>query len=232
LALVRAVLAAGGPAMLFQPVVDLQAGRPVGVEALARFTSDAFLGTEAWFAAADRVSMGVELELAAIRSSTAQLGALPDGVFLSVNASVRTACSIDLDAHLRSLPRDRVVLELTEHAQITDFTEVNGCLAPHRAAGLRLAIDDTGAGYASFHHLLQLQPDIIKLDIELTRDIDSDPARRSLAVALTAFAAEVGAEVIAEGIETEAELQVLRDLHVPWGQGYHLGRPGPLPLVA
>lgn len=102
-------------------------------------------------------------------------------------------------------------------------------LAPFRAAGGRLAVDDAGAGFASLRHILLLNPDIIKLDIALTRDIDTDVAKRSLATALIAFATETGATILAEGIETESELQTLRALGVRYGQGWHLGRPGPLP---
>jgi EAL domain-containing protein (putative c-di-GMP-specific phosphodiesterase class I) len=96
---------------------------------------------------------------------------------------------------------------------------------------MRLAIDDTGAGFASLRHILNLEPDIIKLDISLTRGVDVDRARRALAAALIAFAANTGASIVAEGVETASELSVLRDLGVGFGQGYLLGRPGPLPAT-
>src|SRR5207237_2814930 len=93
----------------------------------------------------------------------------------------------------------------------------------------RLAIDDAGAGFASLRHVLRLNPDLIKLDISLTRRIDTDPVRRALATSLIAFAAEVGATILAEGIESRWELEALRRLGVRYGQGYHLARPAPLP---
>jgi EAL domain-containing protein (putative c-di-GMP-specific phosphodiesterase class I) len=96
---------------------------------------------------------------------------------------------------------------------------------------VRLAVDDAGAGFSSLHHILLLSPDIIKLDITLVRDINRDPVKRALAWSLVTFAREIGSTIIAEGIETAAELATLVELGIPWGQGYHLGRPEPLPVV-
>jgi EAL domain-containing protein (putative c-di-GMP-specific phosphodiesterase class I) len=93
---------------------------------------------------------------------------------------------------------------------------------------VRIAVDDAGAGYAGLQHILSLRPDVIKLDLQLTRNVDSDPARRALSACLVKFADEIGAEVVAEGIETPAELDTLRTLGIRWGQGFYLGRPAPL----
>jgi EAL domain-containing protein (putative c-di-GMP-specific phosphodiesterase class I) len=101
-------------------------------------------------------------------------------------------------------------------------------LAGLRAMGVRVAIDDAGAGFASLRHTLLLSPDIVKVDISLTRDIDADRGRRALASALISFAEEMGMTIVAEGIETEAELKALRELGVRYGQGYYLAEPGPL----
>jgi EAL domain-containing protein (putative c-di-GMP-specific phosphodiesterase class I) len=86
-------------------------------------------------------------------------------------------------------------------------------------------VDDAGAGYASLQHILQLQPDLIKLDMGLTRNVDFDPARRALAAALVAFARDTGSQIIAEGVETTCELEALRSIGVEKAQGYFLGRP-------
>ena len=94
--------------------------------------------------------------------------------------------------------------------------------------GVRLAIDDAGAGFSSFRHIVHLKPDIIKLDISLTRDIDVDLHRQSLASTLVDFATRTGTTIVAEGIETGPQLNALRAIGVPTGQGFHLGRPGPL----
>jgi EAL domain-containing protein (putative c-di-GMP-specific phosphodiesterase class I) len=101
-------------------------------------------------------------------------------------------------------------------------------LEPLRKKGLRLAVDDAGAGYASFRHILRLEPDIIKLDMSLTRDIDTDRTRRALAAALIRFAQETGSKIIAEGVETQSELEVLRSLGISMAQGYLISRPVPL----
>jgi EAL domain-containing protein (putative c-di-GMP-specific phosphodiesterase class I) len=95
--------------------------------------------------------------------------------------------------------------------------------------GVRLTVDDAGAGFASLRHTLQLSPDFIKLDISLIRGIDADRRRQALATGLIGFADELGAAIIAEGIETQAELETLRNLGVRYGQGYFLANPGPLP---
>ena len=123
-----------------------------------------------------------------------------------------------------------MVLEVTEHAPVEDYDQLNRTLRTLRARGIRLAIDDAGAGFASFRHIVRLAPDFIKLDMTLTRDIDADPARRALATAMVSFALEIGATMIAEGIETEQEFRTLRSLGIGLGQGYFLGVPGSLPF--
>jgi EAL domain-containing protein (putative c-di-GMP-specific phosphodiesterase class I) len=131
---------------------------------------------------------------------------------------------------LRRHAQGRVVVEITEHQRVESYDDLTRVRARFRQDGIRVAIDDAGAGYASLHHILKLAPDIIKLDIALTREIDRDPVKRALAVSLVQFAKETDAVVIAEGIETPSELATLRDLAVPWGQGFHIGKPGPIAL--
>nr|WP_247655455.1 EAL domain-containing protein [Stutzerimonas frequens] len=97
---------------------------------------------------------------------------------------------------------------------------------------MRLAVDDAGAGYASFRHILKLKPDVIKLDASLIRNVDSDTGCRALAAALIRFAEETGCKVVAEGVETQEELAMLRRLEVNKAQGYLLGRPAPLGPLA
>jgi EAL domain-containing protein (putative c-di-GMP-specific phosphodiesterase class I) len=153
---------------------------------------------------------------------------LPPELFLAINVSPASIMSGVLTDVLCEADCRRVVLELTEHVPIEDYSAVASALSQLREHGIRVALDDTGAGYAGFRHLLGLQPDVIKLDISLTRDIDHDVSRRALAAALVAFAGDVGAQIIAEGVETEAELQTLAKLGVPWVQGFYVGRPQPL----
>jgi EAL domain-containing protein (putative c-di-GMP-specific phosphodiesterase class I) len=124
----------------------------------------------------------------------------------------------------------RLVFELTEHEAVDDYGPIRDRMEPLLRAGARIAVDDTGAGYASLRHILLLQPQIIKLDRSLTHGVDHDPARRALASSLVSFAHDVGAEVIAEGIETVEELATLERLGAHWAQGFHIARPEPLPV--
>jgi EAL domain-containing protein (putative c-di-GMP-specific phosphodiesterase class I) len=118
-----------------------------------------------------------------------------------------------------------VVLELTEHVPVEDYAVLNAALAPLRACGARVAVDDTGSGFASLRHIIDLHPDIIKLDIAITRGIDTDPSRAALAGMLAGFAVEMGIDVVAEGVETLAQRDRLLELGVVHGQGDLLGRP-------
>ena len=154
------------------------------------------------------------------------------GGFLSLNVSPAVAASPGLARALEGRRLDDLVLEVTEHERVEDYPALLRHLAPLRAAGLRIAVDDAGAGFASMRHVLALAPEFIKLDMSLIRDVHRDPTRRALAAALTTFAQQTGADVVAEGIETAAELRCLQQLGVSHGQGYHLGRPRPSDTAA
>ena len=112
-----------------------------------------------------------------------------------------------------------------------DYEALNAAMQRMRGRGIRLAVDDAGSGFASLRHILQLAPDIIKIDNALTRNVYKDPARRALAAGLISFSAELGATVVAEGIQSRPELDALRDLGVRYGQGFYLGHPGPIAEV-
>jgi len=230
MARIDAASAAGGMHMVFQPIVELEGSGVVGVEALARFSCAPHRSPDEWFAAALAVGRGTELELLAIELAVAQFDSLPSDAFLSLNVSPIAASSAALDACLARIPGNRLVLELTEHTRVRDYDGLRVCLDRFRERGVRIAVDDAGAGYAGLQHILSLQPDVIKLDIMLTRNVDTDPARRALSTCLVKFADEIGAEVVAEGIETPAELDTLRALGIRWGQGFYLGRPATVPL--
>ena len=217
-----------GLAILVQPIMELRTREPVGYEALARFRSLPPRPPDAWFAEAAALELGTHLELATIERALAVLPALPLDTYLSLNSSHRTVRSPELAA-LLAPHAARVVVEITEHEPVYDYEELALALGPLRALGVRIAIDDAGAGYASLRHTLALNPDIVKVDISLTRTIDTDRARRALASALISFAEEMDMTIVAEGIETEAELRTLTDLGVRFGQGFHLARPAPPP---
>jgi len=219
-----------GLEMVFQAIAHLGTGEVIGAEALARFAPEPRRPPDVWFAEATAVGLGTPLELAAVRAAVRRLGDLPPSAYLAVNVSPDAAQSRELAEITRALPTRRLVLELTEHTGIADYGELAEALEPMRASGVRLSVDDAGAGFASLRHILNLCPDIIKLDIGLIRGIDADPARRALASALVGFAGEIDAVIVAEGIETELELATLCALGVTYGQGFHLARPGQLPL--
>ena len=230
--LIRAMIADREWETHFQPIVDLKSGDAIGTEALSRFSDRSVRGPNEWFAEAAEVGLGIDLEVAALDSALEQLPQLPSGLYLSLNASVETIMSDDFESRLDDVPAERIVLELTEHTEVTDYANFAQGLESLRSQGVRLAVDDTGAGFSSLQHVLNLRPDIIKLDVGLTRGIDRDPARRALGRALLTFGLDAyDASIVAEGIETEGELEVLRALGCPCGQGFYLGRPGRLTQV-
>lgn len=218
--------------MVFQPIFSLS-GPMVGAEALARFRGPPKRGPERWFDEADTVGLRRELELAAMRAALSAMPSLPPGIYLSLNASPHTL----LSAAFRKLLAEtadpaRVVIEVTEHARIDDYEKLNAAFDRVRGLGVRLAVDDAGAGFASLRHILRLAPDFIKLDRTLIAGIEGDRSRQALAAGLISFAGRIDATIIAEGIEHPAEVDMLTSLGVAHGQGYLLARPGPLPLPA
>lgn len=211
--------------IVHQPIVDLQTGLPVAVEALCRFSPSPPRPPEAWFDEAEQVGLRSSLELGTAGFALRSLRLLHPDLSMMVNISPATVLSGRLSEILLGADLDRVVIELTEHAQVTDYPALTAALAPWRTKGTRLAVDDAGGGYASFAHILSLSPEFIKLDTSLTRDIHIDAQRQALARAIVSFATELGVSVIAEGVETAAELGTLADLGTPLAQGFHLGRP-------
>ncbi len=214
--------------LVYQPLVDLEAARPAGFEALARFREEPPRGPAAWFAEARSAGLGEALELEAVVRAVRDLPELPGEAYLAVNLSAATVLGGGVEGALAAAPLDRVVVEITEHSPVPSYERLRERLDVLRSGGLRVAVDDAGAGYASFTHILRLAPDLIKLDMGLTRGIDADPAKRHLAAALVRFARETGGEIVAEGVETAEELEALRALGVRFAQGFHLGRPEPL----
>ena len=225
---VSRALQPGALRVVFQPIIDLSSWRRRGVEALARFDIEPSQTPDIWFREAWEVGLGLDLELAAVRAALPALEHLDDDEFLAINLSPQVVTNPDFAAVLPVGTHARLVVEITEHAPVEDYDKLSGAIGKARAAGLRLAIDDAGAGYASLRHILRLAPDIVKLDMSLTRNLQADKRRRALVAALVPFAREIGAIVIAEGIETDAELTTLRAFGAEWGQGFLLGRPGPV----
>jgi EAL domain-containing protein (putative c-di-GMP-specific phosphodiesterase class I) len=224
---IRAILDSEHMDIEFQPIFDLLDCRIVSLEALARFWTEPMRPPSVWFAEATEVGLGVELELAAMRAALLRLDEFPADVAIALNVSPATAvdprfCELLLDV------AERVVIEITEHAQVDDYDALRAALAPLRERGAQLAIDDVGAGFANLRHILRLAPDIVKLDLSLTQEIARDPAREALASSLVGFAGGVGASIVAEGISSDEDLALLRTLGVDYGQGFHLARPSAL----
>ena len=220
-----------GLTMAQQPIIDVESGRCVGVEALARFHDGP--SPDRWFTEAHEVGAGLALERLAVQKALALLPQIPQSIHLSINASPALVVDPAFHRALTDLgnERSRIVVEITEHAAVAGYEHIRAALTPHREVGLRLAVDDTGAGYASFAHVLRLRPEIIKLDRSLLSDIHEDAARRAFVTAIVLMALELDACVTAEGVETAVELEALRMLAVDRAQGYLLARPSTDPAV-
>ncbi|GAB6389263.1 sensor domain-containing phosphodiesterase [Stutzerimonas marianensis] len=225
---IRGVLDERAYEVVYQPIVNLMHNEVVGYEALARFAGRPLRSPEHWFNEAEKVGLQCELEIALVAQALRGLADIRADRYLSLNVSPDTIIGGAVGQLLQDQPLERLMLEVTEHASVRDYGLIAQTLEPMRARGLKLAVDDAGAGYASFRHILKLKPDVIKLDGSLIRDIDSNRDCRALASALIRFGQETGSKIVAECVETEAELDILRELQVSKAQGYLLGRPMPL----
>ncbi|HEU0235125.1 MAG TPA: EAL domain-containing response regulator [Candidatus Limnocylindrales bacterium] len=219
---IGAIIERGAFHPLYQPIVDLESGATLGYEALTRFEDGA--PPDRRIADAAAVGLGRELELACLRRALRDAGSLPAGAWLSLNVSPDTVLDAPSLAAVIGGRGRGLVLELTEHAAVSDYVALRAATDTLRPLA-RVAIDDAGAGYASFRHIVELRPDFVKLDIGLIRSIDGDPARQAVVAGMDYFALKTGCSLIAEGIESEAERDVLRSLAIELGQGYLLGRP-------
>jgi EAL domain-containing protein (putative c-di-GMP-specific phosphodiesterase class I)/DNA-binding NarL/FixJ family response regulator len=212
----------------FQPIVDVESDNAVAAEALVRFPPRDTGLPQSWLAEAAQAGLLVPLELTLCSAALAYLPDLDPDVDMAVNVSPETVLSGRLNEVLTGIPVDRVVLELTEHAHVDDYPALRGALRRWRDRGVRVAVDDAGGGYASFAHVIELEPELIKLDANLIRDVHGNEHRRAVVRAVLAYANEMSVRVVAEGVEAEAELATLRELGVHLAQGFHLGRPRPL----
>ncbi|SIT12099.1 MAG: EAL domain-containing protein [Thalassolituus maritimus] len=211
-----------------QPITALTDRSIQGFELLARLSTDLDLSPAQLFIDADRLGLSSAIGLRVVEKSKEALVTLPSNAYVSINVTPAFLMQCDISGIYTPEEAKRIVLELTEHEEIADYDLLNARLKPLRDAGMRLAIDDAGAGYASMRHILLLSPDMLKLDMSLIRDIDQDRDKQSLVAALRGFAQVQGYMVVAEGIETEAELAELETLNVCCGQGYLLSRPQPV----
>lgn len=211
----------------FQPIHELTTGTITGVEALARFPSHDGRSPDHWFNEATKVGLGGELEFAALDAALHRVSRLPEHLYVAFNLSPETCINPLLPELLKhsGLALNRIVLELTERLAVDEYAPLLASLQPLRRRGLRIAVDDAGSGFSSMRHVLQLRPDIIKLDRSLIAGIDNDLGQRALGAAMVGFATQIGADIVAEGIETQTELSTVIELGMTSGQGYFLGRP-------
>ncbi|VUD67354.1 Putative cyclic-di-GMP phosphodiesterase YjcC [Thalassocella blandensis] len=214
--------------MVYQPILDLNGDKITKFESLSRFTVEPYRTPDVWFSEAAKIGLGEVLEMHALKLALSDMDKLPENVALSLNTSQHNVINGKIAEALQNVDASRVVLEITEHEIISDYSALKKSLDSLRRQGVRLAIDDAGAGYSTFQHILELNADIIKLDISLIQNIHLDKNKNALAKALIVFAKAMGSEIIAEGIENEEELNECRKLGIHKVQGYYIGRPLPL----
>ncbi len=214
---------------VFQPVRRLIDGRVIGYEALTRF--EATWTPSQIFAHARVAERLRDLELATLRAAAEASADLPAGVWLSVNCSPDLLVETEaLVAVLAPVQRE-IVLELSEQDVVSDYRPIADAVA-RLGPRFRLAVDDAGAGFSSLRHILEVRPQFVKLDIGLVQGVATDITRTALVAGFVRFAADAGFDLIAEGIETDADRKALRRLGVGFGQGYLLGKPTPVADIA
>jgi EAL domain-containing protein (putative c-di-GMP-specific phosphodiesterase class I) len=221
---IDACVRAGGPDIVFQPIVKLWERRVVGYEALSRFGGQ--FSPDEWFAAADRYGRTIALETSALRAALACLDRIPDGCYLSVNASELMIQQPEFTAMLREHDVSRIQIEVTERRFIVEYESIQGVLEPLRADGLQVAVDDLGTAHSSLQQVIRTRPDAFKADRWLIRSIDASHGwpERATVSALVQLASRLGISLVQEGIETEDQAAAIALLGVGYGQGYLFGR--------
>ncbi len=227
-------------AMAFQPIVDTATGRPFAYEALVRgIDGEGAYSVLSQVTEANRYSFDQACRVKAIETAMAA-GIMAGGAKLSINflpnAVYSPMACIQLTlrtARAEGLPIDRLIFEFTENEQMGSPEHVATIIDNYKQIGFSVAIDDFGAGHSGLDRFVRFAPDEVKLDMELVRDIDTDPRRRAIVRAMVGMCAELDTLLIAEGIETAAEAATLNDLGVRYHQGYWYARPalGVLPEI-
>lgn len=227
-AVFRRFVGGEGISVQFQPVLDIASGGCVGYEALARFDLDVNRLPRDWFEEAGTVGFRLELEFTAIKIALDALDHIPAPLFLEVNASPATVASPELGRLLDAGTDGRLVIDLSARDGAPDYAELHARLGQLRSRGIRLAVDDLGAPDAGLQHVLELAPDLIKVDGAIIQSMGGRPAFKALARSLVALGRETRATVVAEGVEQPEELEMLRALGVNWAQGFLFGAPASL----
>lgn len=234
---VEAVLAAGGPSIEFQPLMSLTRLEVAGYEALARFPAPSAAerrraarpeDTEEWLATGREAGLGPQVEAAALRRAVALGRDRPPGTVLAVNLSPSSLTAAEVVA---ALPDDLTGLEieLTEQEEVADPPALRRLVDALRARGALIAVDDVGAGYAGLRRVMELAPDVVKLDRHLVEGVAGNDATAALVRAVVDLAEHIGARVCAEGVESAQDLVALAELDVARAQGWFVGRPAAAP---
>lgn len=236
-AILRAIKA-GALDAVFQPIVEVASGQTIGMEALARPAGRCgFTTAQAFFDAAEHSGRATEADrLAHRRAFRAWHRRATEGLlFLNCAPSAlvepETVARLARWARRLGIPSHRVVLEVTERQGWADERDLGAAVQRGRAAGFQIALDDVGAGWSGLSRIISFRPDWIKLDRELVQGLPTDGMRRHLVRGLVQFGQEAGVRVIAEGVETPAQLQAAVDAGVTHVQGYLLARPNATPAL-
>jgi diguanylate cyclase (GGDEF)-like protein len=223
----RRLIGGEGLTIAVQPIVSTATGNTHAYEALARFQARGTSNPLHWFALADEFGLRDDLELACLQSALVLLPSRPDGTLLSVNLSGPLLLDGRTDAILSEAESlHGLILELTENSLLEDTPGLHAKISELQGAGVRFAVDDMGAGYSGLRQMTTVRPSYMKLDRSLIRGIDSDPDRGALITALLGYARQTGGHIVAEGVETAAELAALTELGVELVQGFYAARPG------
>ncbi len=228
------LIAGDGVSMVVQPIVDVRSGKVHAYEALARFGQPRADGSPLhWFSLAEEFGERAELERTCLRLALELFPERPQGTSMTVNLSAPVlleplTMTMLLDAAKRmSGSLEGLVIEITEETLVNSDEQLSSIFATLGERGARTAVDDMGAGYSGLRQITTVLPSYLKLDRSLITGIDSDGERAALVGALAGYSQQVGSMLVAEGIETKAEVDMLARLGVPLAQGFYLSRPGP-----
>ena len=214
--------------LAYQPLADLKTLRVVGVQALPRFRTRPMRPPETWFAEAAKHGSLIDLELVALTAALGRMEMLPSHAFLAVSISSETAVSDRFRELIRGADLNRIALELNEYS--IDHDELpTDALDELRSGGVRVAVHHAGSGQWSLRHIARLAPDLIKVDMSMLREMSADPTGHEPVSTVIGFALDIGATVVADGVETEQEVETLRGLAIDLAQGNYLARPGQIP---
>jgi EAL domain-containing protein (putative c-di-GMP-specific phosphodiesterase class I) len=212
--------------LVFQHIVNIQTGTAVGYEALARFATRLTTSPGPWFTAAAGTPQAAPLESLLIREALRARSGLPSGAFVSINVTPALLPEAEvLRAFGSGGDLSDVVIELTEHAPVLNDKALREAVAALRQRGARIALDDVGVGWAGLKQVLDLRPEIVKLDHMLVTSAPTDPVRQAIARMMLDLCSRLGLDLLVEGVETYAELDLFAGMGVPLAQGFVFGRP-------